>query len=53
MLTRAKSLLIILGDCKTLCSDENWRKMYDYCTEKKALFVNGRKQHERIEFPQE
>lgn len=37
IITRAKALLIIVGDSNTLTSDENWRKLVHYCLENNAI----------------
>lgn len=37
VITRAKSLLIIVGDPHTLCLDENWEKLIEYCIQNNAL----------------
>ncbi|XP_077972834.1 putative helicase mov-10-B.2 [Styela clava] len=29
--TRAKSLLVVIGNSKILCMDKYWRKLYDFC----------------------
>lgn len=50
MITRAKSLLIVVGDHNTLCADGNWDKFYKYCAENGAALRNGRKMHKRIVF---
>lgn len=52
VITRAKCLLIIIGDPHTLARDNNWRRVIDYCIENKSLIqgdkvypvevVNGR-----------
>lgn len=31
VLTRAKCLLIIIGDTKTLATDKNWAHVINYC----------------------
>lgn len=35
-LTRAQSLLIVLGDPHLLCQDETWQSFIRFCVEKKA-----------------
>lgn len=50
MITRAKSLLIIIGDHKTLCTDDSWKKLFDFCSANDAILMNGKKMHKRIEF---
>lgn len=37
MLTRAKCLLIIVGDRKTLVNDKNFLRLINYCIANKAL----------------
>lgn len=37
IITRAKALLIIVGDYKTLCTDPNWQKLASYCYENNAV----------------
>lgn len=50
MITRAKCLLIIIGDDETLCLDDNWRTLIEYCQNNEA-FANKAKLHPRIEAP--
>lgn len=40
MITRAKSLLIIVGNPFTLSNDKNWAKMVNYCVKSKAMIHN-------------
>lgn len=49
MVTRAISLLIVVGDHTTLQSDPNWAKMIKYCNENLALQRENRILHRRIE----
>lgn len=51
MITRAKSLLIIIGDHNTLCEDQNWKHFFEYCSSNEAVLRNGKKMHKRIEWP--
>lgn len=37
VITRAKSLLIVVGDYKTLMSDENWLRFVQYCAQNDAI----------------
>lgn len=50
MITRAKSLMIIVGNHTTLCEDENWQYLFEYCLENGATLRNGRKMHQRVEW---
>lgn len=51
MVTRAKCLLIIIGDIDTLNHDKNWKEMIDFCTENNAVVTTQRKLQPRIQFP--
>lgn len=48
MTTRAKRLLIIVGDANTLCLDKNWAELYNHCLKNEATLNNDRKMHPRI-----
>lgn len=48
MITRAKSLLIIVGDSQTLSSDKNWKELIDYIEKERALIRKGKPLHPRI-----
>lgn len=48
MVTRSKSLLIIVGKADILKQDENWQKMIQYCEENGAVASYGRKLKDRI-----
>lgn len=37
MITRAKSLLVIVGDPHSLQHDANWNKLIEYCLENNAM----------------
>lgn len=37
ILTRAKCLLIVIGDHNTLIKDPNWQELVYYCSEKRAI----------------
>lgn len=37
IITRAKALLIIVGDYKTLLSDENWNELVNHCCKNGAI----------------
>lgn len=49
MLTRAKCLLIIIGNHETLSIDPNWKEVIQTCKENGALVE--KKHHPRIEAP--
>lgn len=51
MITRAISLLIIIGNRDTLEQDSNWKTVIDYVQKNQALVRGGRKLHPRIEAP--
>lgn len=50
MISRAKSLLILIGHHETLCTDNNWKQIFDYCSKYNATLRNGKKMHQRIVF---
>lgn len=50
MITRSKSLLVIVGNYDTLIADENWKQLIDYCEDNGAIVRKGRKLHDRIKF---
>lgn len=50
-ITRAISLLIIVGDHVGLGVVDNWKELIDYCDEKNSLVRDGRKLHKRILAP--
>lgn len=50
MVTRAKSLLIIIGKHKLLNNDKYWRSMIEFCAKNKALSQNGIILKPRISF---
>lgn len=52
MITRAISLLIIVGDQDALYSDANWKVLIDYCIKNDCLVRAGRKLHRRITAPE-
>lgn len=47
-MTRAKSLLIIIGNHEALNDDTYWKALIDLCFEKNAITRNGNKLHPRI-----
>lgn len=51
MITRAISLLIIVGDHESLQSDPNWAELITYCNENGALKREGKVLHRRIKAP--
>lgn len=51
MLTRAISLLIIVGNHEALNSNENWAELITTCIKNKALVRNGKILYPRIEAP--
>ncbi|XP_055326157.1 putative helicase mov-10-B.1, partial [Sitodiplosis mosellana] len=52
ILTRAISLLIIVGNHETLQEDENWKAFIDYVHSNEGLInSSGKALHPRIEFP--
>lgn len=50
MITRAKSLLLMITDHDTLCKDKNWQHFYEYCAKHEAVLRNGRKMHKRVQW---
>lgn len=42
MVTRAKCLLIIVGNPHDLCADKNWSEMITYCVDNGALIQGDR-----------
>jgi len=51
MLTRAKSLEIVVGNPDTLKQDPFWRKFINYCARNGA--VNGSQSNELLDFEQQ
>lgn len=51
MITRAISLLIIIGDHKTLNIDPNWQKLIERCNSNGALMQGDKVLHPRIKVP--
>lgn len=51
MMTRAESLLIIIGHHQSLYSNDNWKKQIDHCISLNSLIRNGRKLHTRVQAP--
>lgn len=51
MVTRAKSLLILIGKETTLQIDANWAEIIELCSQNKAFIRNGKMLHNRIEAP--
>lgn len=41
MITRAKCLMIIVGNTETLRWDKNWSQLINYCIKSKAIIWNG------------
>lgn len=50
MATRAKKLLIVVGDHTTLCLNENWKELFNHCAKNNATMKNGRKMHAQVMF---
>lgn len=50
MVTRAESLLIIVGDHRLLSKDHDWNVFINFIAEKDAMRREGRKLHPRVEF---
>lgn len=48
MITRPKSLLIVIGDHNALCNDQSWKYLFKYCEQNGATLCNDRKMHQRI-----
>lgn len=51
MVTRAISLLIIVGNIEALQTDENWATLIKHITENGALIWGGQVLHPRIKAP--
>lgn len=51
MITRAISLLIIIGDHQTLTNDRNWKEVIDYVQKNHALIQGGKHLHPRVRAP--
>ena len=52
IVTRAKCLLILIGDRDTLIQDkDNWKVLVDFCEENRSIVTRQRKLKPRIEFP--
>lgn len=52
MVTRAISLLIIVGNHETLECDRNWAMLIKHCNEHGALIRENKKLHPRIKAPE-
>lgn len=52
MVTRAISLLIIVGDHEALSTNEYWQKLIENCILKGAIKRGDKKLHPRISAPQ-
>lgn len=51
MITRATSLMIIIGDHSTLYGSAHWKELIDYCIENRALKAGEKVLHPRVEIP--
>lgn len=51
MLTRAISLLIVVGNHEALDRDSNWEELIDHCNRNRALIRDGKILHQRIKAP--
>lgn len=51
MVTRAVSLLIVIGDHEALEQDHNWAEFIDQCNAKGALLRDNKTLHPRIRPP--
>lgn len=51
MVTRATSLLIIIGHKESLQTDDNWAALIEHCKKNKAEMREGQKLHPRVEAP--
>lgn len=49
MVTRAESLLIIVGDHRLLTKDRHWNILIEFIAAKGGMVKGGRKLHPRIE----
>lgn len=52
MLTRAISLLIVVGHHESLETDPNWAQLIDYCIKNGALMREDKIIHPRIKAPE-
>lgn len=53
MITRAKALLIVVGDHQLLNQDADWAKFIQFVAKNNALAKEGKKLAARIEFPED
>lgn len=51
LITRAQSLLIVLGDYKLLYKNEYWKAFIDHCFSLDAMMKDNRKMNDRISPP--
>lgn len=48
MITRAKALLIIVGNHDALSTDGNWKMLINYISKNGGLLKKGKKLHARV-----
>lgn len=53
MITRAKALLIVVGDHELLNEDKGWARFIQFVAKKIALMKDGKKLAARIEYPKD
>lgn len=53
LITRAKALLIVVGDHELLNQDKDWARFIQFVAKNSALVKEGKKLAARIEYPED